>query len=98
MSEVNEKYDRQLAAWAVDRALEFLKGKPSNSEPKEVTDVAEHLVNWICQLKDAAPVDDRSPEEKAYDEQMQAAVAMKPASNALDVEQDAPAPALHVVN
>ena len=43
----NEKYDRQAAAWAIDRAIETLKSTNSPFTADQVTETAEKLCAWM---------------------------------------------------
>lgn len=42
-------YDRQMKAWALDRALETLKAKGTEINPTEVITVGEQYCAWVLE-------------------------------------------------
>lgn len=45
----DQRYDHQLAAWAIDRAIEISKQNPSGTRiVKDITDYAGALCHWMA--------------------------------------------------
>ena len=57
MNNEKRKYDRQLKAWAVDRAIELAK-QNGRSQPEQVTEAAEAFCAWIYETDEAPKVPD----------------------------------------
>lgn len=51
-------YDRQLLAWAVDRAIETLKHGGEKFTPDDVKATAESYAEWISKPDDEVVADD----------------------------------------
>ena len=46
---IDQRYDSQLAAWAIDRAVELSKQNPTGlRDVKQITDYAAAFCNWMA--------------------------------------------------
>ena len=59
------KYDRQAAAWAVDRAIEILKSTKEAFTLEQVTAMADGLCAWMFPMADepAPELDDMEKQD-----------------------------------
>jgi hypothetical protein len=84
-----KSYTSQLKGWAVDRVIELYKQDKSDREGKtrtieELKADALNLVMFAYNEEECETAIREAIEKEIYDRDVAAAVAMKPASNALD--------------